>query len=139
VILDLMQPQSTMSVYLAAADVLVSPRTQGINPPGKLLPYLASGRPVVATDTLVHNQILNERCAILTRPDAAGLAEGLIVALTDPSTTTRILEGASQVVASLCSQSARDAAYADVLEAANRASRRRQIQTEQELTSDRRA
>jgi len=139
VILERMQPQSAMPAYLAAADVLVSPRTQGINPPGKLLPYLASGRPVVATDTLVHNQILNERCAILTRPGAAGLAEGLIVALTDPARTARILEGASQVVASLCSQSARDAAYADVLEAADRSRRRRQVQTEQELTSDRRA
>ena len=73
--------------------------------------------------------------------DAAGLAAGIIVALTDPTRTAQILEGASQVVASLCSQSARDAAYADVLEAAHRASRRRQAQAEQEreLTSDRRA
>ena len=46
VILEESRPQQEIAGYLAAADVLVSPRVQGINPPGKLFSYLASGRPV---------------------------------------------------------------------------------------------
>jgi glycosyltransferase involved in cell wall biosynthesis len=72
IIFDRNQPQREMPAYMAAADVLVSPRVQGINPPGKLLSYLASGRPVVATDTLVHNQLLDDRCSILTAPQRGG-------------------------------------------------------------------
>ena len=138
VLFERSQPQRLIPTYLAAADVLVSPRTQGINPPGKLLPYLASGRPVVATDTLVHNQILNDRCAILTRPTADGLAEGLICALTDAERTERLLQGAVQVVAGFCSPTARDAAYADVLAAADAAARRRGVSAEPRLTPDQR-
>src|SRR6185503_20852420 len=89
VILEEGRPQHEMPLYLAAADVAVSPRVQGINPPGKLFSYLASGRPVVATNTLVHNQLLDDKCAILTAPNAEGLADGLITALTD---TQRVAE-----------------------------------------------
>ncbi len=139
VLLERSQPQRSMPAYLAAADVLVSPRIQGINPPGKLLPYLASKRPVVATDTLVHNQILTERCAILTPPDAAGIADGLIVALTDPVRAADVVHGAEQLLAHYCSPSARDAAYADILSAATNASMRKRVRTEQTLTPDQRA
>ena len=137
--LDFCQAQSAMPAYLAAADVLVSPRTQGINPPGKLLPYLASGRPVVATDTLVHNQILTDRCAILTRPEASGLAEGLIVALTDPVRTAQLAQGAQQLLALHCSPTTRDAAYADVIAAVTAATMRKRIRTGHRLTPDQRA
>jgi glycosyltransferase involved in cell wall biosynthesis len=118
-------PQKEIPTYLAAADVLVSPRRQGINPPGKLLPYLASGRPVVATNTLVHTQLLSDNCAILTPPDAAGLAKGLIVALTDSSRVSEITAEAARLLAHYCSKPARDAAYGEILAAATavRASR----------------
>ncbi len=90
------RPQREIPAFLAAADVLVSPRIQGINPPGKLFSYLDSGKPVVATDRPIHNQILDASFAILTAPDAAGLAEGLVTALTDPArvreTTRRAAE-----------------------------------------------
>ncbi|HZT03242.1 MAG TPA: glycosyltransferase [Steroidobacteraceae bacterium] len=117
VILERARPQAEIAAYLAAADVLVSPRVQGINPPGKLLSYLASGRPVVATDTLVHNQLLTRECAILTRPDATGLADGLTLALTDPALAARLTQGSRRVLAQLCCQSARDAAYQEIASA----------------------
>lgn len=117
VILDRAHPQSEIPAYLAAADALVSPRVQGINPPGKLLSYLASGKPVVATDTLVHNQLLTAECAILTRPDASGLADGLQLALTDTAVTARLAEGSARVFAQLCCKSARDAAYEEIASA----------------------
>jgi glycosyltransferase involved in cell wall biosynthesis len=114
VILERVRPQAEIPGYLAAADVLVSPRVQGINPPGKLLSYLASGRPVVATDTLVHNQLLTADCAILTRPDAAGLADGLILALTDLALTARLAQTSRRVLARLCCKASRDAAYEEI-------------------------
>lgn len=117
VILERVHPQAEIPAYLAAADALVSPRVQGINPPGKLLSYLASGRPVVATDTLVHNQLLSSECAILTRPDAEGLADGLVLALTDEPLVTRVTEGSARVLAVLCSRASRDAAYEEIASA----------------------
>ncbi|MGH8289851.1 MAG: glycosyltransferase [Steroidobacteraceae bacterium] len=117
VIFERVRPQSEIPAYLAAADVLVSPRIQGINPPGKLLSYLASERPVVATDTLVHNQLLSSECAILTRPDAAGLADGLVLALTDRGLSTKLIEASRQVLVRLCSKPSRDAAYEEILSA----------------------
>jgi glycosyltransferase involved in cell wall biosynthesis len=121
VIFERSMPQSSIPAYLAAADVLVSPRTQGINPPGKLLPYLASGRPVVATNTLVHNQLLTEQCAILTTPDAQGIADGLIVALTDSARVNKLTLEAARLLRHYCSKPARDAAYDEILAAANAA------------------
>ena len=121
VILEHARPQSEIPAYLAAADALVSPRIQGINPPGKLLSYLASGRPVVATDTLVHNQLLSADCAILTPPDAAGLADGVVLALTDTALATRLVEASRRVLARLCSKASRDAAYEEILAAARSA------------------
>ena len=117
VILERARPQAEIPAYLAAADALVSPRVQGINPPGKLLSYLASGRPVVATDMLVHNQLLTSECAVLTRPDASGLADGLILALTDAVLADKVVEGSRRALARLCCKSTRDAAYEEIASA----------------------
>jgi glycosyltransferase involved in cell wall biosynthesis len=114
-------PQAAISAYLAAADVLVSPRVQGINAPGKLLDYLASGRPVVATNTLVHNQLLTDDSAILTPPTAVGLATGLLVALTDPSRVAEVTAGAARLLGRYSNKAERDAAYDTVLRAARMA------------------
>lgn len=94
----LARPQSEMGAFAAAADVLVSPRIHGINPPGKLFSYLSSGRPVVATDRPVHNQILDSGCAILTEPDPAGLARGLVAALTDRERVRAVVAGAEALL-----------------------------------------
>jgi glycosyltransferase involved in cell wall biosynthesis len=118
IVLQRSLPQAAIPAYLAAADVLVSPRVQGINSPGKLLDYLASGRPVVATNTLVHNQLLTDKSAILTPPTAAGLAAGLLVALTDPSRVAEVATGAAKLLGRYSSQAERDAAYEAVLHAA---------------------
>jgi glycosyltransferase involved in cell wall biosynthesis len=134
VILERTRPQKEMPAYFRAADVLVSPRVQGINPPGKLLPYLASGRPVVATNTLVHNQLLNDKCAILTRPDSEGLAAGLITALTDESRVAEVVREAARLCRLYCSKSERDAAYAEILAAADAANAARGRQLVRPLT-----
>ena len=117
IIFERNRPQQEMPAYMAAADVLVSPRIQGINPPGKLLSYLAAARPVVATDTLVHNQLLDNRIAILTAPHAAGLAQGLIKALTDPVAVAEVVKEAGKFLERFGSKAARDEAYNQLLAA----------------------
>jgi glycosyltransferase involved in cell wall biosynthesis len=139
VVLERSMPQKEMPTYLAAADVLVSPRWQGINPPGKLLPYLASGRPVVATNTLVHTQLLTDKCAILTRPDAEGLAEGLIAALTDSSRVSELTTEAARLLGQYCSKPARDAAYDEIIAAAIAAKASRAHRTDRSLRPNGRA
>jgi glycosyltransferase involved in cell wall biosynthesis len=118
VILEHARPESEIPAYLAAAGALVSPRVQGINPPGKLLSYLAAGRPLVATDTLVHNQLLSAKCAILTEPNPQDLARGLILALTDTALAARLEEEAGKALAQLCGESGRQAAYEEIFSAA---------------------
>jgi len=121
VIFEQTLPQSAVAAYLVAADVLVSPRIQGINSPGKLLNYLASGRPVVATDTLVHNQLLTDKSAILTPATAAGLAAGLVTALTDPARVAEVVAGAANLLRRYSNKAERDTAYQTVLNAARSA------------------
>ncbi len=135
VVFEQARPQAEIPGYLAAADVLVSPRVQGINPPGKLLSYLGSGRPVVATDTLVHNQLLTGDCAILTRPDAGGLADGMVRALTDTALNTRMQEAGRRVLNQLCSKSARDTAYEEIAAAVRTASELRRKRPERLVSS----
>ena len=135
VMLEPARPQAEIPGYLAAADALVSPRVQGINPPGKLLSYLASGKPVVATDTLVHNQLLTPECAILTSPDAVGLADGLVRAVTQRALAECLAEGSQRMLARLCCKSARDAAYEEIAAAVRAACAVRRKNSEQLLSS----
>jgi len=123
VILEEGRPQHEMPLYLSAADVVVSPRVQGINPPGKLFSYLASARPVVATNTLVHNQLLDEKCAILTPPNAEGIADGLISALTDSQRVAEVVVEAQAFLRRYCSKPARDEAYGGLFAAVATAKR----------------
>jgi hypothetical protein len=73
---------------------------------------------VVATDTLVHNQLLTEKSAILTAPTAEGLAAGLVTALTDPARVAEVTAGAAKLLGRYSSKAERDAAYDAVLHAA---------------------
>jgi glycosyltransferase involved in cell wall biosynthesis len=78
------RPPADLPAFLALADVLVSPRTQGENTPFKVYTYLASGRPLVATRIPTHTQLLDDTLAFLVEPTAAGLAGGVQQALTQP-------------------------------------------------------
>jgi glycosyltransferase involved in cell wall biosynthesis len=74
-----------MPVYLAMADVLVSPRAFGGNLPLKIFDYLAAGRPIVATDISTHRTVLTQDTAVLVQPNAGALAEGIVSVLRYPS------------------------------------------------------
>jgi glycosyltransferase involved in cell wall biosynthesis len=79
------QPRSAMPVYLAMADVLVSPRAFGGNLPLKIFDYLAAGRPIIATDISTHRTVLTPHTAVLVRPNPDALAEGIVSVLRCPS------------------------------------------------------
>jgi glycosyltransferase involved in cell wall biosynthesis len=70
--------------FLALADVLVSPRCQGMNTPFKVYTYLASGKPLVATRIPTHTQLLDDTLGFLVEPSPAGLAAGIRDALGQP-------------------------------------------------------
>lgn len=74
-----------MTQYLQLADVLVSPRVFGDNLPLKIVDYLASGRPIVATDIKAHRRVLSDDTAVLVEPTADALAAGITRLLQDPA------------------------------------------------------
>jgi glycosyltransferase involved in cell wall biosynthesis len=77
------RPASEIPAYLAASDVLVSPRSRGTNTPLKIYQYLRAGKPIVATRLLTHTQVLSDSTAILTDATPQHFAEGILAALTD--------------------------------------------------------
>jgi glycosyltransferase involved in cell wall biosynthesis len=70
-------PPDELPDYLAASDILLSPRLSGVNTPLKLLDYLKAGRAILATGTEANRLILHERVAVLVEPRADALAEGV--------------------------------------------------------------
>lgn len=74
---------SEVPMYISMADVLVSPRITGTNTPLKIYSFLKSGKPVVATKLWTHTQILDNKIAILVKPEAKSMAEGIKRALFD--------------------------------------------------------
>ena len=78
------RPAEEIPAFLDAADVLVSPRSLGINTPLKIYQYLRSGRPIVATRLLTHTQVLDDEVAFLTEATPEAFGAGIVAALCDP-------------------------------------------------------
>jgi len=74
-------PPKDVPLYIALADVLVSPRVSGTNTPLKIYSFLKSGKPLVATSLWTHTQVVDEKIAVLAPPDPEGFAAGLTFAL----------------------------------------------------------
>lgn len=70
-------PPDVLPDYLAASDILLSPRLSGVNTPLKLLDYLKAGRAIVATDTPANRLILDETVAQLASPDPESFAAAI--------------------------------------------------------------
>jgi glycosyltransferase involved in cell wall biosynthesis len=90
VLLTGLRPPQEMTTCMAAADVLVSPRSSGDNTPLKIYSYMHSGRPIVATRIESHTQVMDDLCALLVEPDAASLAAGIDAVLADPALAARL-------------------------------------------------
>jgi len=71
------QPVADLYALMQQADILLSPRIQGVNTPMKVYSYLDSGKPVVATRLPTHTQVMSDDIAMLTEPDAQRYASGI--------------------------------------------------------------
>lgn len=88
------RPPAEMSAYLAATDVLVSPRSHGNNTPLKIYSYLRAGKPIVATRLLTHTQVLDDEISQLTAADPEAFGEGILTMLRAPNRARALGEAA---------------------------------------------
>lgn len=88
------RPAAEIPSYLAAADVLASPRSRGMNTPLKIYQYLRAGRPIVATNLLTHTQVLTPDVAELTDPTPQAFGNGILRVLEDRAYASRLGENA---------------------------------------------
>lgn len=91
------RPLEEMDLYLAASDILLSFRKVGTNTPLKIYSYLWSGKPTVATDRMVHTQVLNRDVAMLTEPTVEDFARGIVTLARDRDMRRRIGENARRL------------------------------------------
>jgi glycosyltransferase involved in cell wall biosynthesis len=90
------QPLARLGSLLAAADVLVSPRTQGTNTPMKIYSYLHAGRAILATDLPTHTQVLDATVARLVPPQADAMAAALAELAANPALRAQLGAAARQ-------------------------------------------
>jgi glycosyltransferase involved in cell wall biosynthesis len=92
------RPLAHLHDLLAAADILLSPRTKGYNTPLKLYSYMESGRPILATRLRTHTQVLDDSTALLAEPEAGAYAEGLVRLAADEDLRRKLGEAAERHV-----------------------------------------
>jgi glycosyltransferase involved in cell wall biosynthesis len=83
-------PVESLGAMLEYADVLLSPRIDGINTPMKLYSYLLSGKPVLATRTVTHTQAVTDEHVLLVAPNASAMAAGMRQLVDAPELRARL-------------------------------------------------
>jgi glycosyltransferase involved in cell wall biosynthesis len=73
-------PQEAIA-YLEIAEVLISPRVEGLSVPLKIYSYLYSGKPFVATRIQAHTMVLDDQNSMLVEPNKEAFAEGILQVL----------------------------------------------------------
>jgi len=91
-------PPDEIPEYLAAADVLLSPRITGKNTPLKLLDYLKAGRAIVASESEANRLILDETRAVLVEPRPDTFAAGIVRALGDEALRERLSSEGAKLI-----------------------------------------
>ena len=81
--LDAVPPKDAM-VFLAYAQVLISPRLDGTTTPLKIYSYLHAEKPIVATNIMAHRQVLTAETAMLVEPNKDAFADGILRVLGSP-------------------------------------------------------
>jgi glycosyltransferase involved in cell wall biosynthesis len=88
------QPQEHMATFFRAAHVVVSPRLAIGNLPLKVFDYMASGKPIVATDSPAHREVLDETSAVLVEHSPAAIAAGIVLLYKNPGLAERLADTA---------------------------------------------
>jgi len=76
-------PYEDAPLYLALGDLAVAPKRSDTEGSGKLLPYMASALPVVASDLPVHREYLGDEGCYFPPGDASAFASSIVAALAD--------------------------------------------------------
>ena len=84
------RPVKDIGAYMLQADILVSPRTKGVNTPMKVYSYLHSGVPVLATDLPTHTQVMTDEIAKLAPPEPAAFGAAMAELLADTELRSRL-------------------------------------------------
>lgn len=100
------KPVDQVGDYVAAADVLVSPRITGVNTPMKIYAYLNSGKMILATSIMSHTQVLSLETAVLEPPDAESFARGISRLAADAALRQKLAANALRVCKEKYSQAA---------------------------------
>lgn len=91
-------PPDELADYLAASDILLSPRLSGVNTPLKVLDYLKAGKAIVATDTESNRLLLDQDTAVMVAADPESFAAGIIALIRDPGLRARMGEGGAKLI-----------------------------------------
>ncbi len=84
--------------YLAASDILLSPRVAGVNTPLKLLDYLKVSRGIVATDHPANRLILDGTTALLAPLEPKAFAAAVVRLAEDEALRTRLASACRRLV-----------------------------------------
>ena len=79
------KPVADIAAYMRQADLLVSPRIQGLNTPMKVYSYLHSKTAVLATDLPTHTQVMTDKIAVLAAAETQAFADAMQTILCDDS------------------------------------------------------
>ena len=98
------KPIGQLKHYLAQADIVVSPRTQGTNTPMKLYSYLDSGKALLATDLPTHNQVLQAHTVtapigLVAQPNAKAFANAMLQLIEDAELRANLGSAAKDYIA----------------------------------------
>lgn len=88
------RPPEEIPRFVAACDILASPRVAGTNTPLKIYSYLRSGRPIVATDLRTHTQVLDHETAALAEPEPEAFAAAIRRLIDRPDERARLARAA---------------------------------------------
>jgi len=92
------QPVSDLYALMLQSDILLSPRTQGINTPMKVYSYLDSGVPVLATRLPTHTQVMTDKNTMLVEPSAASFGQGVQALVSDSELCLSLTNNAAEFV-----------------------------------------
>ncbi|MEE9422713.1 MAG: glycosyltransferase family 4 protein [Gammaproteobacteria bacterium] len=93
------QPVAQINQFMSQADILLSPRTQGVNTPMKLYSYLDSGVVVLATDLPTHTQVADSTTAYLCAANARSFAAGMETLSLDTGLCNKLSDNAKALIA----------------------------------------
>ncbi|MFC1497781.1 glycosyltransferase [Verrucomicrobiota bacterium] len=89
---------SALKQMFEISDILVSPRTQGVNTPMKIFSYMDSGNPILATNLPTHTQVLSEKTALLAKPEPEAFAKAMLKLAQDKTLQKKLAKHASRIV-----------------------------------------